>query len=112
MADINLSIMFKYTSILAAVLFTGCVAVPSTRIKGNLKTGVFSIKAPKDYQIGTLHVSADTNGAVTVDLSQLSATNSPQVIMGSAIGQVDIINAVGAQVGNAAAMAVKAAVKP
>lgn len=104
--------MKKYSLIIVLVL-TGCsIGVPSTKIIGNLKTGKFSIKAPKDYQIGTLHVSADTNGNVTVDLSQLNATNSPQVIAGSAAGQVDIINAVGAQVGNAAAMAVKAAVKP
>jgi len=90
----------------------GCVSTPQTHITGNLKNGTFNIKAPKDYLIGTLDVSANTNGVVTVHLSNLNATNNPQVITSSASGQVDIINATGAVAANVAGQVAKALVKP
>ena len=87
------------------VILTGCVAVPST----TLSFGNFKYKSPKDADIGSLDITVNTNGTVHIKASKVNATNNPDVINSSAQGQVDIINAVGAQVGNAAAMAVKAA---
>lgn len=100
--------MKKYSLIL--LLLTGCINVPTTK----MSFGKLKYSNPKQDQIGNFELSIkDTNGNVmTLKASNISATNNAQVISTSSAGQVDIINAVGAQVGNAAAMAVKAAVKP
>lgn len=97
--------------ILFAFFFVGCVAVPSTKIVGDLHSGKFSYKSPTDKAIGFLKISATTNGTVSVELRNVSSTNNPDVITSSAQGQVDIIRATGEVVGNAAAAAAKAAAK-
>lgn len=103
--------MKKIVIVLFGLLLGGCVSIPSTHITGNLTKGTFKITAPKDYQIGVLDVSANTNGVVSVHLGNLQATNSSGVIASSASGQVDVINAVSSAINNAVQTGVNAAIK-
>lgn len=86
----------------------GCVAVPTTK----LSYGKLSFSSPKDDQIGSLHITVTTNGALTISASKITATNNPEVVTASAAGQVEIIKAMADGFGAVAAAAAKAAVKP
>ena len=98
---------------LACVALTGCAGlmVPNTVITGSIGGQPFSIKAPKDASIGSLHVTAATNGTVSITISNYTAKMNPEIVTLSGEVFVKSINAIGEQVGNAAGAAAKAAAK-
>lgn len=99
----------KLLSVLSfAVVLSGCVSVPKT----TLKYGKLKFSSPKDDQIGSLHVTVTTNGSLTIIANKISATNNPEVINSSAVGQVEIIKALADGFGAVAGAAAKAAAKP
>lgn len=104
--------LVKLLSILFAVIFVGCVSVPKTDITGDIKSGKFHYKSPKDADIGYLKIVANTNGSVTVEMRKVSGVNNPEVIASSADGQVAIIKAMAEGFGQVAGAAAKAAAKP
>lgn len=89
-------------------LLVGCVQTPTTKMSYH----GFKYSNPKQDIIGSFEFTLATNGTMTIKAKNISATNDAGVIASSAQGQVDIINATGQQVGNAAAAVAKAVVKP
>ena len=67
--------------------------VPRTVITGSIGKQPFSISTPKDSELTGLHVSADTNGAVKLDIERLSATMNPTNIAATGAGEAAIIMA-------------------
>lgn len=103
--------MKRILAVMAALACAGCVAPPATIIKGSLAGVPFYLKSPKEIAIENLNLMVVSN-AVTLSIARLGSTNSPQVIQTTAAAQVDMINAVGAQVQQAVATGMKAAAKP
>lgn len=106
--------MIKKLSILASIiLLAGCAGqqVPYRTITGDLHKGTFKIKAPNDFQIGSLDVVATADGAVSVKLTQANAAMNPAVIQSSGVVTADAINAFGTQFSKAFAAGIQAAGK-
>lgn len=96
-----LHLLFLATSLAALVtLFTGCIAasVPRTTITGSLGGKPFSVSAPKDCDLESLTVKAETNGILSIALKNLRTRMSPDVITTTGDAQVKLITAVGEQV--------------
>lgn len=93
---------------------TGCVGwiVPKTSITGSVGGQPFSLQSPKDVEIGSLNVKAETNGTLSLCISNMVSKNNPAVIQTTADAQVQLINAVGAQIMQAASKGAAGAVKP
>lgn len=73
-----------------ALLASGCIGVPSTKI--NLQTG--SITLPKNHTAKNIDIQIEKDGTVfKVKADYITSKNDPNVIGASAEGQVDIINA-------------------
>jgi hypothetical protein len=94
------TILYPLFSILGLLFLTGCIAasVPRTTITGSLGGKPFSVSAPKDVDLSSLTVMADTNGAVSIVVKNLKTRMSPDVITTTGDAQVKLITAVGEQV--------------
>jgi hypothetical protein len=81
-------------SVIGLLVFAGCAnlrnSVPATQITGTAGGKPFSFTGPKDLQLGWLQITADTNGAVSLTLSNLVAKTNPDVITTTAAGQAVI----------------------
>lgn len=83
--------------------------VPHTSISGKVGGQPFEISTPKDSDLSGLHVSAETNGTVRVDIEHLSATMNPTNVTATGTAEAQIISATaeafakGVQAGAAAA---------
>ena len=86
--------------------------VPKTTISGYLNGKPFSVVSPKDSTLTGLDIVAHTNGEISVHIESLSAKMNPEVITMSAQAQVDIISALGTQIGNIAGKTAQSAAKP
>lgn len=81
------------TLALTGCVFTGCIAVPTSRIK----IGSTAIELPKNMKMSD--VSWEMAGSnITVRIGKLESQNDPAVIDKTAAGQVAIIREVGAQI--------------
>ena len=78
----------------------GCMnlIVPKTEISGSIGGQPFKYSGPKDQTLGSLTLTASTNGAVSITVSNLSAKMNPDVISMTSKAQVDIINALSAAI--------------
>jgi hypothetical protein len=87
--------VFLLLLVLVLVLGSGCVAwsVPRTTIRGNIAGRPFHISAPKDMTLGQLTLCVDTNGTVTLTLSNLVTRMNPDVITTTSEGQAKLIQA-------------------
>jgi hypothetical protein len=100
------------TAVALAALLTGCVGamVPKTVIEGNIGGKPFRYSGPKDQTLALLTISADTNGTISIVVSNLTTKMNPDVISTTGKAQVDMINAIGTQLTAATAAAAKMAV--
>ncbi len=100
--------MKKYLSLLSIVAALAAVAtlsacqapkvrdsVPATEIHGKLGNAPFDFVGPKDLAVESIHISAETNGAVTLDIKNLNAKTNPDIISMSGEAQAKIITAQG-----------------
>ncbi len=85
---------------LIAFAGAGCIggAVPKTEITGSLAGKPFTFSAPKDVNLGSLTLSADTNGTISLTLTNLQTRMNPDVITTTGEAQAKLITAVGQQV--------------
>lgn len=88
----------KSILLLAAIiaLGTGCASI-STSISVNPNTGVVSYHSPKNVKFDNLSVSRDSNGAVSVTVSNLATVNDPDVIAAKGTADANTVNALGFQ---------------
>jgi hypothetical protein len=106
--------MKKLLYIACLVPLVGCVgcvgmSVPKTTISGSINNVPFKIESPKDSKLTGLEIQSDANNSIHIHIDSLEANMNPDVITMSGKAQVDIINAVGGQVGTAMAAGAKAA---
>jgi di/tricarboxylate transporter len=86
-------------------LVSGCMSVrdsvPATELHGYIGGHPFSFVGPKDLTLGTLAVIAETNGSVSMVVSNLTAKTSPEIITTTADAQAKITAAQGQAIINA-----------
>jgi len=88
---------------LMIVGLAGCTInrqVPKTTITGTVAGKPFAISTPKDSDLTGLHIKADTNGTVSVDIEHLSAFMNPTNISATGDAAEKIVTATGTQVVN------------
>jgi hypothetical protein len=93
----------------------GCVAssVPKTVLSGSLGGQPFALQTPKDSELKNLMIEvrgSDTWGGsnyTAISIESLKANMNPAVITTTAEGQVQMIQAVGAEIRATAASAAK-----
>lgn len=83
--------------ILFILSLTGCVRsiVPQTQISGSLGGKPFHAGFPKNVRIGSLAITANTNGTVSLMISNLETIMDPQVITTTSDAQVKLVKAGG-----------------
>jgi hypothetical protein len=96
------------------IMLAGCVNTPHTTIQGNLNSGQFLVKAPKDGDLQGLDITRDTNGTFRVHIDRHTVRMNPDVVSQTAAGQAQIIqstaNGSAAVAGQVAAAVVNAVV--
>ncbi len=92
----KLTIMTMSGVLAAGVLLTGCMgisqSVPKTKISGDLKSGRFSIQAPKNASINGFELSYSTN-ETRIKFTEYKAEMDPNVVEQSGKAQAAIIAA-------------------
>lgn len=78
---------------LSTLALSGCVMVPKTVITGSIGGKPFSFSGPKDCSLGMLTVKADTNGSVSLVISNLQTKMNPDVITTTGAAQAQVIQA-------------------
>src|SRR5690349_17864280 len=90
--------------------------VPANHITIKTPMGSYDIQTPKNVTINKFAATVTSNGVVTVNFDNWSATNDPLVIDKASAGQVSVINAwsglLNSAVYSAANGAVAGATKP
>jgi len=95
----------------AGVFLTGCMgisqSVPKTKISGDLKSGRFSIQAPKNASINGFELSYSTN-ETRIKFTEYKAEMDPNVVEQSGKAQAAIIAATSQAIQTATEKAVEA----
>ena len=86
---------------LLPLVLTGCVAwsVPRTTIDGSIGGSPFHFSGPKDVLLGSLNITANTNGTVSIAITNLSAKMNPDVITTTGAAQTAMIKEIIAGIG-------------
>ena len=89
-------LMMITVTMVAGLLLTGCMgisqSVPKTKISGDLKSGRFSIQAPKNASINGFELSYSTN-ETRIRFTEYKAEMDPNVVEQSGKAQASIIAA-------------------
>ena len=88
----------KTISLIAlALACAGCIAqsVPRTKITGSIGGKPVSFEMPKDVTLGSLSFQADTNGNVSVVVSNLTTRMNPEIVVTTGEAQDKMIRALG-----------------
>ncbi|HEY1170248.1 MAG TPA: hypothetical protein VGH19_02655 [Verrucomicrobiae bacterium] len=102
---------FMMVGLMVGVVCTGCTsvsqAVPKTRISGDLKSGKFSVEAPKNASINGFELSYSTN-ETRIKFTEYKAEMDPNVVEQSGKAQAAIITATSQAIQAATEKAVEA----
>jgi hypothetical protein len=67
---------------------TGCARVPDTRVSYDPAAHTLSLRSPKNVSIGSLTVAVQSNGIVSLTLTNYAATNDASVV--EAVGKANL----------------------
>ena len=81
------------SGIFIALALSGCVMVPKTIITGSLGGAPFTFSGPKNCTLGSMVITAGTNGSLSLVISNLQTIMDPAVITTTGDAQAKLITA-------------------